>query len=446
MKLSNSLIKQFTEATRDKPDASAKNEAYGTVTSDGKVILDGSSIPTPCQSTVSLNEGDRVLVKIENHQAVIIGNITSPSMDEKAVTEITDEIAEDAEAAMRSANGKNKVFHQSTAPSSDDGLTAGDIWFDTANDNQINTWTGSAWSAFELGEDAIANLAITNAKIANATIQYGKIASLDMGTATTGKLKAQYIDVDNLFAQNITVTNTFQIENENYSLLVNDQWMGMTFYAFDEQAHTGCQLTMKQSGIADLYGSSEAHLNSSGTVSILGGSSATINNGTSMPVDVYGRSTFHGNVSVTSGYNGATDAWEPGNLSVSGSATAGSLSVSGSISEGGTALSNKYSKLLSVESKTITFNGGSDWTSTTTPNITANSRTGGSNDTAYCSVSKNGYTPIGVVGTNLSEKGASYLDVYRSYLYSNLYYYGIRNRGSSDFKGKLTVYVLYVKN
>jgi hypothetical protein len=46
----------------------------------------------------------------------------------------------EARKAMRSANGKNKVFHQSNSPSSD-GQTAGDIWFDTANDNRIHNWT-----------------------------------------------------------------------------------------------------------------------------------------------------------------------------------------------------------------------------------------------------------------------------------------------------------------
>ena len=81
MKLSNSLIKQFTEATRDKPDASAKNEAYGTVANDGSVVLDGAPSPTPCSNTVSANPGDRVIVKIVNHQAVVTGNLTSKSLD-----------------------------------------------------------------------------------------------------------------------------------------------------------------------------------------------------------------------------------------------------------------------------------------------------------------------------------------------------------------------------
>jgi len=139
-----------------------------------------------------------------------------------AAAEDAAEALEAANGAMTSANGKNKVFHQSTAPTTSDGLTAGDIWFDTGSDNRINTWTGSAWSAFELGENAIANLSITNAKIADATIQHGKIASLDMDAATTGKLKAQFIDVDELFADTIKakvidiLNGTYYTEDETY--------------------------------------------------------------------------------------------------------------------------------------------------------------------------------------------------------------------------------------
>lgn len=88
--------------------------------------------------------------------------------------------------AMQSANGKNKVFHQASAPAVAAGLTAGDIWFDTANGNRISTWTGTAWSAFTLQNQAISNL--------------------DVGAITTGRLSAARVDVEDIFAQDITAT------------------------------------------------------------------------------------------------------------------------------------------------------------------------------------------------------------------------------------------------
>lgn len=216
MDLPDSLVKQFTEITNDEPKKEQDNECYGTVTSNGKVLLDGSSTPLSCKKIVNTNEGDRVLVNIKNHQATIIGNLTSPAADSETTNNRIN-------AAITSANGKNKLFHQSTAPTASDGLTPGDIWFDTGNDCHIHTWTGAEWSAFELGEDAIADLAITNAKIADATIQHGKIATLDVGKVVTGKLAAQYINVAELFAQNIIATNKFQVDTEQLKLAVESE-------------------------------------------------------------------------------------------------------------------------------------------------------------------------------------------------------------------------------
>lgn len=105
-----------------------------------------------------------------------------------------------ANNAMTAANGKNKVFHQATAPATSAGLTAGDIWFDTSNDYKMSRWTGSAWTEEQFGESAIADASIGNAKIKDASIEHAKIKSLDMGKATVGKLKAEFIDVDNLTA------------------------------------------------------------------------------------------------------------------------------------------------------------------------------------------------------------------------------------------------------
>lgn len=117
-----------------------------------------------------------------------------------------------ANNAMTAANGKNKVFHQATAPATSAGLTAGDIWFDTSNDYKMSRWTGSAWTEEQFGESAIADASIGNAKIKDASIEHAKIKSLDMGKATVGKLKAQYLDVDDVFAQNLKLSGTLTVE------------------------------------------------------------------------------------------------------------------------------------------------------------------------------------------------------------------------------------------
>lgn len=102
-----------------------------------------------------------------------------------------------AQQALTSANGKNKVYHQATEPSGGTYIE-GDTWFDSDDGYKMYTWNGSSWIAEQLGENALADLSITNAKIANGTIDNAKIATLDAGKITTGTLDAQRIAANSL--------------------------------------------------------------------------------------------------------------------------------------------------------------------------------------------------------------------------------------------------------
>lgn len=110
--------------------------------------------------------------------------------------------------ALTAANGKNKVFHQATAPASSVGLQTGDTWFDTDDGYKMYTWGGSSWAAEQFGVNAIADLSITNAKIANSTIESAKISTLDAGKITSGTIATDRLDVNAIFAQDITATGT----------------------------------------------------------------------------------------------------------------------------------------------------------------------------------------------------------------------------------------------
>lgn len=82
--LSEQLVKEFAKATRDTTPKKTESFVYGeAVVTNGEVSgvkFDGSDIVTPCTSTVSVSDGDRVLVLIKNRQAVITSNITSPTV------------------------------------------------------------------------------------------------------------------------------------------------------------------------------------------------------------------------------------------------------------------------------------------------------------------------------------------------------------------------------
>lgn len=101
--------------------------------------------------------------------------------------------------AKTSADGKSKVYHQSTQPTGGT-YQAGDTWFNTSDGYKMYTYNGSSWVLEQFGESALADLSVTNAKIANATIQSGKISGLDVGKLTGG-----YIDASHINANMITI-------------------------------------------------------------------------------------------------------------------------------------------------------------------------------------------------------------------------------------------------
>lgn len=86
MALEKSLGFKFAKAITDtsKEASSSKNASFmATVTqatdTDILIKIDGSSIDTPAQTTMDVEVGDRVIAKIENHIALITGNITNPA-------------------------------------------------------------------------------------------------------------------------------------------------------------------------------------------------------------------------------------------------------------------------------------------------------------------------------------------------------------------------------
>ncbi|MBR4232323.1 MAG: hypothetical protein IKR95_03850 [Oscillospiraceae bacterium] len=112
-------------------------------------------------------------------------------------TPAPEDIEADISASQATADSKNTVYYQASAPSGGT-YKVNDIWFDTNDGNKMYMWNGTAWTAETFGTAAISDLSITNAKIANATIQSAKIANLDAGKITTGTMSASRIKGDTL--------------------------------------------------------------------------------------------------------------------------------------------------------------------------------------------------------------------------------------------------------
>lgn len=82
MELSKVIIDDFAKVTNDDRHISQNTTLYGTIKVNGDknyVQLDGSDLLTPCLSSVNVKDGERVMVVIGGHEAVVTGNMSSPA-------------------------------------------------------------------------------------------------------------------------------------------------------------------------------------------------------------------------------------------------------------------------------------------------------------------------------------------------------------------------------
>ena len=120
MDLSRQLLKDFADVTRG-VERDQTQYLRGTIKGSGEakyVRIDGSETLTPISEVVDVQEGDRVLVTIENHEATILGNLTKPPSaykEQEAIDKAEDaqnsanaagEAAEDAKSLAQSAGNK----------------------------------------------------------------------------------------------------------------------------------------------------------------------------------------------------------------------------------------------------------------------------------------------------------------------------------------------------
>lgn len=91
------LINKVVSLAKDDKNESKSTTLYGTVKKDGDktyVRIDGSDILTPCTSTINVEHDERVRVVIANHEAVIVGNLTSVGARQKDVDTAKEEVLE----------------------------------------------------------------------------------------------------------------------------------------------------------------------------------------------------------------------------------------------------------------------------------------------------------------------------------------------------------------
>lgn len=226
MSLSTDLISQFVKTTKDTKKESSEGTAYGQIVKyngENYVKLDGSDLLTPMSSTTVVEEGDRVLVTIKDHNAIVTGSTTSPSASNKDVVTIgnkinefeiviadkvstkeldaqigrIDELTADNVTIKKSLTATEAEIKTLTA---DNVTIKGDLTANTAEIETLKTNKLDATVA-DLKYAEIKDLEATNADIHNLKAEYG-----DFKTVTTDKLTAQEANITKLDTEKLSAT------------------------------------------------------------------------------------------------------------------------------------------------------------------------------------------------------------------------------------------------
>ena len=177
-----------------------------TGNNDEMSAYDVASYYIPCMEIVESFDGGLLSTitapgKFEKTDStIVVGAVTEELRRQQGEIDEAKEAADDAadaadaaqttaDNALTMANGKNKTYFQSSAPTT--GMTAGDLWFDTAHGNALYeykvTGTTGTWTLRQFGQGSIVAGSITANEIyVNAL----SAISANIGTVTAGILKS----------------------------------------------------------------------------------------------------------------------------------------------------------------------------------------------------------------------------------------------------------------
>ena len=226
MALSNDLASQFVKATMDvNKENNKESTIYGKVVKVGDkeyVQLDGSELLTPISSTTTVNDNDRVMVVIKNHEAIVTGNLTDKSASSNTVKEIGNKITEfeiivadkvvteDLEAInayienIKGVTAKYKELEAITAEIETLQAKYANMKYITANDvNIINAEIESLkarvaeFQSISTEDLEAINAEFTNLIAYNASFTYLSADKLQAINADIKNLKTDKLDVEN---------------------------------------------------------------------------------------------------------------------------------------------------------------------------------------------------------------------------------------------------------
>lgn len=223
MNLNNKLVKDFVTAVNKTEETKTPTTLTGTVHKQGGTVLvkiDGSESLTPVSTVTNVEDGERVAVTIDNHKAMIIGNISSPAArgsEVENVKEILTDKVDTAqlkaiEATVGSISGDVANFKETTTDrlksnEAEIGSVKGDLAdFKSVTSEELKSKTAE----FEELHSDVANFkkTTTDKLVANeATVNQINGDFANFKTTTTEQLAANSADIKQLRTDKISSTD-----------------------------------------------------------------------------------------------------------------------------------------------------------------------------------------------------------------------------------------------
>lgn len=230
MSLSNDLISQFVKTTTTKKETNKESTSYGVVVIDGGntyVKLDGSDILTPTSLTTMAKDGDRVMVTIKNHSAVITGNLSDPSGSssgqvdlshvETKITEFEIAIGTKVSTDVFDAQVARIDQLKSETVTIQGALSAHDAFI-----SDIRAENVTITEKLEANEADIETLQVTKLDIDIADAKYALIDDLEATNIEVNNLKGAYGDFAELTAGTIEAMEAEILDLQTNKLSATD--------------------------------------------------------------------------------------------------------------------------------------------------------------------------------------------------------------------------------
>lgn len=207
IELSNALVREFAEVMEVPQTEKTEKFLYGTIKNNGEssyVKFDGSDFLTPITSAMGYEDGDRVMVMMKDHRAIVTSNMTSPGVSQKYVKENCASF--DTVSAI---NARIDILDAGVVKTSELDAAIANIGYLKSDYADLKY---ASISSLNASNAEIENLKSTTIK---TTELYAKVADLDY-------IKSDHADIVNLKSTMIT-TDTLRAEIAKIGYLTADE-------------------------------------------------------------------------------------------------------------------------------------------------------------------------------------------------------------------------------